>query len=637
MTDPDAYRKYSAIGAGGSGQVFTIPFGIDTIDELFVYEGNSLAVVDEDYSVTNFGIPTDQFEAESFTVTWIGKTSALVIYSFYRSSARTQLTSIPVAADGNDIERVVRRMSYQCQESIFATLEILDADNMRIQTLAAPIESEDIATYLYAQARFSSQGYFPPPASGIDENNILYSSDQNSLVWKNPFSVPTAPATNRFLYVAPDGQVVWQKPPTWAPALPSVPSFLAVSATGMAIEWRVAADLPSGKGVKYNDAVTAQQGGTVAWENVEDLPPLPNINDASSLKYVLSMWSKDAITSTDVSVNFTEVTYLDEGNPTTAQDGTDYSVLASTGGTRKSILMQVDLTSSGIISDSIVSAKVSMMKSHAPVGTDSATAYLARMNQDWTESTATFNTYDGSNEWPGGPGGFAAVDNKNFIYPLIQHGGDTNPAGARYYWDATNLVKDAIDKRNGVLNLYAYYPEPVSPMVWANWYSNEPADLSKRPRVEIKHSFSARQAKWLAVAWGTVEFTAIPSNSWDTKSITGLFLREDETIVDILQPHLLGIDKVDVVHNFGMPNVYGVVNCQTTSGVAGDESAYTTAIDASGSDSATIYFFNNGYDFFQETATGSQLGSPVTMVATYTIWSPDTSQATSGGEGGSCG
>ena len=527
-------------------------------------------------------------------------------------------------------------MSYQCQESIFATLEVLDADNMRIQTLAAPIESEDIATYLYAQARYSSQGYLPPPASGIDENKALYSSDQYRLVWKNPFGVPTSPSSNKLLKVEGTGTVAWVAEPTYAPTLPTVPSFLSVNSAGNAIEWRVAADLPPTADVKHNDSVTAQQGGTVAWENVEDLPPLPSINNPSSNKYILSMWSKDAITSTELSINVGKMTYLQENTATTNYGTAATAKLGNNSSNRLGILLEENLTSHGLISEHITSAKISIRKASGASGSETATAAIARLTQTWTETGATYNTYDGTNAWPGGAGAYGDVDLKNFIYPCVQRGKTLDPSGVYYDYDITNLVKDAIDNRANLLSVYMHYQAVASGTVtWMNYNTDDSG--SYPAKLIITHTVSPRQAKWLAVAWGTVDFASQETNNWHIPSITGLFTREDYSVVDILQPHLLGVDKVNINHNFGMPEVYGVSSCQTTSGIAGDLEAYSTAIDASGRDKATIYFFDNGYDFYQNSASGSQTTSANPLVVNYTIWSPSTTQATSGGEGGSCG
>lgn len=636
MANPDAYRKYSADGTGASGQAFTVPFGIDTISDLYVYENDSLQTVGVDYNVTNFGIPTSAAESEAFTVTWIGSSTNRALYTFYRSSPRTQLTPLHVASDGNDLEEVVRRMSYQCQESIFATLEVLDADNMRIQTLAAPIESEDVATYLYAQARYSSQGYLPPPASGIDENTALYSNDQYRLVWKNPFGVPTSPASSRLLQVQDTGTVSWVAEPTYAPAFPTLPSFLSVNAGGSAIEWRVAADLPPTAPVKHNDSITAQQGGTVAWENVEDLPPLPPINNASSIKYVLSMWSKDAIASTELSINVGKMTYLQQNQATTNYGTAATAKIGNNGSNRLGILLEEDLTSQGLISEHITSAKISLRKASGPANSNTATAAIARLTQSWTETGATYNTYDGSNAWPGGAGAFEDVDFKNFVYPCVQRGKTLDPSGVYYDYDVTNLVKDAIDNRSNLLSVYMHFQTVASGSTTWNSYNTD--DSSSYPaKLIITHTFSPRQAKWLAVAWGTVEFASQETNSWYIPSITELYTRSDNTTIDILQPHLLGVDKIDVVHNFGMPNIHGISNCQTTSGIAGDLEAYSTAIDASGQNKATVYFFDNGYDFYQNAVTGSQTTSANPLIVNYTIWTPSTTKATSGGEGGSCG
>lgn len=76
------------------------------------------------------------------------------------------------------------------------------------------------------------------------------------------------------------------------------------------------------------------------------------------------------------------------------------------------------------------------------------------VNQDWTSETATWETYDGVNAWPGGAGAFGdiALDVPEYEF-LVGTSGNVKVF-------IVDLVKDAIDNHNGRLSLLVYKEFP---------------------------------------------------------------------------------------------------------------------------------------------------------------------------------
>ena len=641
MAVPDLYRKYKTAGDGSSGQVFSVPFGIDSSDEIYVYEGDDLAVLGTDYNVTLEGIPTSPAEAEGFSVTWIGTTIAATVYSFFRMSDRTQKKTLPTSTSGDYVEKLVRRMSYQCQESIFATLEVLDAGGTRIQTLAAPIASEDIATHLYTQARYSSAGFLPPPVEDTDEDKMLYSQDQQRLVWKDGLDVPSAPSGTKVLRVKQDGSTSWESEPTYAPTLPVFPSFLSVDSGGSAIEWREVSDFSEVTDLDENQSIVSQHGGSVAWENVTNLPPIPPISNAPAKNYILTLWSNGDITTVESTVEPAKTTYIQNSAPTTNTGSSTLLKISSSGTARRGILIEVDLTSLGITPSNISSAFLSLHKQGggATAGR-TGTMCIGRLTQSWTETGATYNTYDGTNAWPGGVGAFNDVDYDLQVYPSLQETLPTMPAAVYYDNEITYLVKDAIENRNGLLSIYMFWKDTVSPTVTANYYSDD--NGSNKPTIKINHTSTGRQSKWLAVAWGNT--TVEPITTDDTEFLD--LFTDAAGHHDPLQNHLHRFWNVPIVHNLGLGNLLGVSSIEMNKSVSGSEvnaspdEGWSTGIDVlSDINTAQLYYFYEGRDFFGEDHLIITNFTTSFDVA-YTIWSPYSEEGSvaAGGEGGgACG
>jgi len=630
MTLPAAYRKYTESGDGTSGQVFSVPFGIDTDADLFVYEGDDLQTLTTNYSVTGEGIPESIAEPEGFDVTWNGSTVNGTTYTFLRMSKKTQLEIFPTSSDGNKMERVVRRMSYQCQESIFATLEILDTNGSRIQSLAAPIANEDIATHLYTQARFSTTGYLPPPVSGTDEDKILYSEDQQRLVWKDPFDVPTDPVNGELLRVQKDGSVEWEPELTLPPALPTLPSFLSTDASGSAIEWRTIDDLPATLGIDETMSIVAQQGGSAAWENVKNLPPLPSILDAANKNYILTLWSAGNITSSDLEITPSKMSFIKQGTPTT-NFGSNYALrMNDSPVNRQGILMEVDLTSYSLDADEITYASIEMYKFNGKAGSGTATASFARLKQSWTEDGVTYRTYDGTNDWLGGEGAFNDIDTDMHIYPFVINGRDIDPADIYYEYEITELVRDAVKNRQSILNVYMFFKNTGLPNMHGFYRSEDSA--SNKPNLKITTTATARQEKWLAVAWGntTVDPTDVDlDEAWFAEG----------AYWDHEQSHFQSYAKATITHSLGFANLLGtasVISTRGSSGAGTSSESFEVTIDTKADDfSALVYVFATGAHLYSENI--SSVPDPTAQVdISYTIWSPDTKESSSLGEGEAC-
>ena len=589
----------------------------------------------------------------------MGATINRTTYTFIRITPRTQPEDGFTVTKGNQFERGLGRIAVQAQESMYATLEVFDADDAKIQELGAPIEDADTASYLYAQARFSTTGYFPPPISGIDNNKFLYLYETGKVIWKDPFALSAPGASTKVVQVDAAGSVGWVAKPTAAPATPVVPSFLSVNSGGSAIEWRDISDLPPTDTPKIGSGIIAQQGGTVAWEEVRNIPPLPNVDNAAAKKWVLTLWSESEAAETTTDVEITKCTNLKKTAATSNYGASN--LIPSTGssaGNHRNQLFEQDLSSQNFDVNQIVKAELRLYVVGAENSTDTGTACIGRMKTAWTEGTggtvgetsgtgANWNTKNGSDAWDGGAGALNDVDYDLHIYPATHKGRATSgwEAGTHQYFDITELVIDAIQNRNGVLNMLMFWKTNPSATIWINWGSDDQSTANYRPKVRVTLADGGRRERWMGVAWGSEEIRG-DSSEWHTISSK---CKLDGSEVDPNQPHMHRQANRTVTHNLGMSGLKGVSFVT--------ENAMTKTVGGSTSDHTTVFIHSsispNDYtsdkpndealitaqasDFLFATTAATISAYAGTIDVGYIIWS-DTPEELSGWlPGGNCG
>ena len=631
-------RKHTATGDGSSGQAFTVPFTIDEESHLYVYEGSTLKTLTTNYTIAGEGVKLEG-ETQQIVVTWVGTTTGDATYTFIRITPRTQTEDGKTVSQGNMFERGLGKIAMQYQESMIATLEIFDADGSRIQSLAVPTDDADLANYLYAQARFSTTGYVPPPVSGIDNGKLLYANEVNKVVWKDPNAIPTISASAKLLQVDQTGAYGWVTAPTFAPSNPNIPSFLATNSGGSAIEWQDISDLPPTTGVDELSGITSQEGGTVAWEEVKTIPGLPanasagTISTTAGTAWILTLWDVDqvAVEST-TSVSIGKCTNIHKAKPTYNFGASNVAVLtASSGGNNRNLLFEVDVSSNNFDVSTIVKAELKIKIKNSENSTDDHTLCIGRMKQAWVEGSgndtqsgdgATWNTYNGSDNWPGGSGALNDVDYDKHVYPAYVKGrGDSEwTAGTSKTFDITELLIDAIENRSGVLSLYMFSKTNASSTVWINWYSDDDTSSANRPTLEVTTASTVnRQAKWCAVAWGKVSIDMDDAN-WSTHAIGNGSAVND--FGHYGQGHMDYHLEKGITHNLGMNNLIGVAQCYQ---IQNDDVSHVHVIlEPNDLDSVTpwnaakLYVYWNKGMYSNATSSATSDGD---CYVSYVIWS----------------
>jgi len=367
----------------GDGSIMTwiVPFQARSKEDIFVYQSTatgegqpSLWTEGVDYNFTaTVTIPISSAAAEQFTMVTLNATVNGRKYTVIRVSSRTQPKNFVNAVDPNVLEYETRSVSYQSQETIVATLETFQADGARIQVLAAPVESKDMATHMYMQARHSLGGYIPPTYDRVDQNSALAAhGTDGSVYWKRHATLPFGSA-GKVIKVSQSAEPVAVAEGLYAPVFPTVPKFLSTNSAGDDIEWRVVSDLPDPGNVPDYYSIISQEGGTVTWEETQQLPVDPDQTTHANKYYILSLWSGENAKETKVGLPFDKETYIDSNNPTTSYgSATSFNIMKSSTRTRQ-LLIEVDVSSLELNPDAVVKAELSLHKLNGIAGTNAFT------------------------------------------------------------------------------------------------------------------------------------------------------------------------------------------------------------------------------------------------------------------------
>ena len=141
--------------------------------------------------------------------------------------------------------------------------------------------------------------------------------------------------------------------------------------------------------------------------------------------------------------------WIYESSPT-AQYGAGGNLKIGIGGVFKKLTGIFEFDVSAITKPSdVVSAIFSLTESSSFSGQNTMT--LARLSQDFTESTSNWNTYDGSSAWASaGAEGDAELTEQTYTFTVGGGGNDVSV-------DIKELVIDAINNRSGVLRFICFY------------------------------------------------------------------------------------------------------------------------------------------------------------------------------------
>ena len=142
-----------------------------------------------------------------------------------------------------------------------------------------------------------------------------------------------------------------------------------------------------------------------------------------------------------------EDTYIDSGTPNTNYNGEDeMQVSYNTYPSETSILMGCDLTSHLLPNGyAVKTATLKMRLADYPSGTPIVAAWESRQN-NWTEDTATWATFDGTNAW--GTSGAKGWEKSSLLDS--ESLGNSYSAGDWVEWDVTLAVQNAMRENRSV-------------------------------------------------------------------------------------------------------------------------------------------------------------------------------------------
>ena len=138
-----------------------------------------------------------------------------------------------------------------------------------------------------------------------------------------------------------------------------------------------------------------------------------------------------------------EDTYIDSGSPSTNYNGEDeiqisYNTLPS----ETTVLIGCDLTSHKLPQGyAVKSASLKMRLADFPGGTPTIGAWES-MQHNWSEESATWQTYDGTNSW--GTSGARSWEKSSLLDSISL--GSSDSAGDWIEWDITLAVQNAIER-----------------------------------------------------------------------------------------------------------------------------------------------------------------------------------------------
>lgn len=170
--------------------------------------------------------------------------------------------------------------------------------------------------------------------------------------------------------------------------------------------------------------------------------------------------------------------FIQSNNATTNYGSNVFFKLGEVGssGNAKHGVMEFDLSGITTTTD-IVSANLTLVSISA-YGAVTKTMTVARLEQSYTEGGVTWNTYDGTNPWPGGAGAAGDADTGTPTYSI------TVGVDVDQVIDIVALVKDAVIKRAGTLRI-VFYMTTTGSNCNNNFGSSNNSTPANRPTLDI--------------------------------------------------------------------------------------------------------------------------------------------------------
>lgn len=168
--------------------------------------------------------------------------------------------------------------------------------------------------------------------------------------------------------------------------------------------------------------------------------------------------------------------WLFQGNYAPSQFGASVYLKIGISGdlTKRTGIFEFDVSAITKPSD-VVSAIFSLTES-ASAGSVQTIMTLARLSQDFTESTSNWNTYDGSNAWASaGAEGDAELTEQTYTFNV--KAGDISV-------DIKELVKDAVDNRSGILRFIIFYNGTPSTSGYST-FNSRTSSLGNYPNIVV--------------------------------------------------------------------------------------------------------------------------------------------------------
>lgn len=491
--DKTSRRATLTVSSPSANYAFDVPIAVEYTSDIDVYDpSGNLMREDIHYEVLEYGLPahTDN----DVKVRWLdfGGTQVVAgVYTFYRTSGVTQLKNLAKGYSTGEIEAVFDRVTLIYQNALKATNNIFDTEGGKITSVVDPVEDSDACSLVYAQSEFTSSGYLPSPIVNIDEGKALFAYSTDSMVWNRLHDIPYPSVTSKILQVDGTGTPAWVNPVEYAPVFPTKPQYMTVDSS-VETTWGSFRQLPLYANSNAGDTVVAQEGGTYAWHPIRWL-------DQTSHGPGKFLWNStgtgdDGVVTTSVQTNYsaTKVTYIYEDAATTNYGTEANALVKSKTGENRHVMFEWDLTAlneSLYTMDTIVSVQL-RMRFTAAAGTQKPFIFK-RLPDTFVEDEATWEQLSDANDWFWTDGGINDLDHELPV-PYVSVGSGMELSDYTRV-DFTQLLLDALHRRDGVLRVMLYDPSPGSSEVSGTFHSNSSSAYKIRLEVDLG---SARTAYW---------------------------------------------------------------------------------------------------------------------------------------------
>ena len=214
--------------------------------------------------------------------------------------------------------------------------------------------------------------------------------------------------------------------------------------------------------------------------------------------------------ATTTTINPTKDNWLAEAYPTSQYgSGLRVQIGVATGIKYMNGIFEFDV--SAYTNPSDVVGAVFTLTATASAGSGTNTMTLARLSQDFGETTSNYNTYDGSNAWATGGTGDAETTETTYTFGV----GTT----ANISVDIKELVIDAVTRRSGVLRFICFLNATPSSSGYTKFYSRS-TGAGTPPTLAVT---VAQRISWLGVSSGDLEDARNWSSGLPTANDIALF------------------------------------------------------------------------------------------------------------------